>query len=104
MTENKLWDIVELFEWRGKFTVRDVVTKKQVMAIHEADRDGREYWTIKKVREEIGPLIVNLMNGYTRGKELIENSQNGHEDKPVSIIPQIAKIEIPKKRGRPKKS
>ena len=58
----KLWNEVELFEWNGKMSIREKATKHPIVYLWDAVIDGHEYWWMKKLREQVAPRIVELMN------------------------------------------
>ena len=106
----KLWDgPVEMFVWgtqedgNPRFTIRDRVKK----TLFHIDLESREYWQVKRMREQIIPLIVELINRNSEKEQPDENGNGSNVfleggkilSEVTANIPVIAK----KKRGRPRK-
>ena len=98
----KLWDSpVEAFFWDGRLSIRDKF-KKTIFFI---ELDTREYHTVKKLREQIVPQLVELMNEFSEQSEPFE--MTGPLSKPLSNgqvkhewVNEIAPV-VPKRRGNP---
>lgn len=68
---SELWKSpVEAFYWDGKLSIRDCHKK----TLFYVTIDTREYFAVKKLREDIVPKIVELMNKYD---QLHEDFQKG---------------------------
>lgn len=80
-----LWDKVEMFIWDGRLSLRDVKTKKTLFYI---DMDGREYWAVKKLQEQIVPKIVELMNS-----DIFNNRRIMHEYYSVAFEDSIKRAD-----------
>lgn len=109
---DKFWTAVELFEWEGTLTIREQVSKKTLLTIYRAfcphgtQLDNREFWFVKKLKEKIAPMIVELMNREIGilseklfnelSKSVLDNS--GIPDK-VSRNGEV--VEVKKPRGNP---
>jgi len=91
----KLWDgPVKSFEWRGAYSIRDAKNR----TIFNISLDTREYWTVKRLKEQIIPKLVEMMNGYDftiQSADLSEGIPAGFQSV-SALIP-------PKRRGRPPK-
>ena len=102
----KLWDSpVEAFFWDGRLSIRDKF-KKTIFFI---ELDTREYHTVKKLREQIVPKLVEMMNDYSYSQgapaqEIIEShSDMVAQAQNVAISSENGSkvVEAPKRRGNP---
>ena len=84
---------MEVFVWgtqedgNPRFTIRDCMKK----TLFHIDLESREYWHVKKMKEQVIPLIVELMNRYA-GEVSAANEINS-----------VGVVNLPRKRGRPRK-
>ena len=109
MNEQNLWtNPLEVFEWKGKFIIREVASKHKVVCLWDANIDGREYWQIKRMREQIAPLVCRMMNEteVSPVSASIEVTSNGDEvEKKRRGNPAWFKgMKAPEGSGRPKGS
>lgn len=71
--DETLWTVpVELFEWNGTLSIREVISKKTIFVFWRSELDNKEYWHKKKMIEKIGPALVAMMNAVKTDSALPE--------------------------------
>ena len=104
----KLWDSpVEAFFWDGRLSIRDKF-KKTIFFI---ELDTREYHTVKRLREQIVPKLVEMMNDYAvkdipipfMGRVIEDHPDMVAQAQNVAISSENGSkvVEAPKRRGNP---